>query len=297
MKGFAIIVSLFVSVPALAQDNGKLYIKLPPSLMQCLAACQVQALECAPTDQVAARSGSDCTQAKATATKKAIRKGPTLWKRYQNVSRQLSLLESSTKEALDEHRADIDALKEELEELQGQLEELGAGFTDLAAAHQALSDEVGKALDRLTAVESRMTVLTVGPTVGGLGLWSSDGSTFTSFSAGVRADFRFRPETHLVLESGLLMAASEQPFGATVRAGLGFDLSHGLAIETGVSGVFASLDSQLLAKSIFVTPDVGLGYRMDCGFHAELRFLVGAEFDASDPGFALGGQLTAGWAF
>lgn len=278
-----------------ASAGEKLWIKLPKELTQCIASCQQALAECAPDEAAARVAETTCTRKKAQMAVASAKVQRQLRRKITKINRRLAALEASETARRDAD-AELGEMRGELAKLTKQLEEIGAGLVGLAASHKVLLDEAGGVLDRVSAIEASMVTLGIGPTVGGVFVWSSDGTTYSAASVGAKVSFRFRPGAYLVLEPSLLVAVNEQPLGAQIRGGLGYTVFDHVDIEAGLAGTFGSLDSQLLAKSVFVNGDVGVGVRFS-GFHAGAKLLLGAEFDHDSPGFAIGGQVTAGWSF
>ena len=295
MKVFTCVVLSVILFSSTASAGEKLWIKLPKELTQCIAACQKSLAECAPDEAAAKVAETTCTRQRAQKAVASAKVQRQLRRKITRINRRLAVLEASETErrAAD---AELVEMRGELEKLTEQLEEIGAGVVDLAASHKVLLEETGGVLDRVKAIEDKMVTLGIGPTVGGVFLWSSDGTTYSAASVGAKVSFRFRPGVYLVLEPSLLAAVQKKALGAQFRGGLGYTVFDHVDIEAGLSGTFGSLNNRLLAKSIFLSGDVGVGCRFG-GFHAGAKLLLGMELDQDKPEFAIGGQVTAGWSF
>lgn len=297
MKSLSVIAVLFaVLYSSTASASEKLWIKLPRELTQCIASCQKALAECAPDEAAAKVAETTCTREKAEKAVASAKVQRQLRRKITRINRRMKALETATAAELERQQDEIGQMRGDLESLTEQLEEIGAGVVDLAASHKVLLEEAGGVLDRVSAIEEKMVSIRIGPTVGGVFLWSSDGTVYSAVSVGAKVSFRFRPGVYLVLEPSILAAAQKKALGAQFRGGLGYTVFDHVDVEAGLSGTFGSLNNRLLAKSIFLNGDVGVSVRFS-GFHAGAKLLLGAEFDQDAPEFAIGGQVTAGWSF
>lgn len=295
MKSFSVVAVLVaVLFSSMASASEKIWIKLPRELTQCIAACQKALPQCASGEATVKVVQSTCTRKKARKAVASVKARGKLRREITRIDDRLVVLEAS-ETARRDAGAELEKMRGELTALTLYLEEIGADVVGLAASHTVLLKEAGGVLDRVGALEEKMVTLGIGPTVGGVFLRSSDGTTYSAVSVGAKVSFRFRPGAYLILEPSVLLAVNDQP-GLQVRGGFDYLVFDNVTLAAGLSGTFGSLDSQLLAKSIFVNGDVGIGVRFG-GFYAGAKLLLGAEFDHDSPGFAIGGQVSAGWSF
>lgn len=293
LSAIAVLFAVFSTSTASAGEN--IWIELPREFTQCIAACQKASSQCAPDESTAKVVQSTCTRKKARKAVASAKVQRKLRRKITRINRRLAALEASETARRDAD-AELEKMRGELTALTMQLEEIGAGVVGLAASHKVLLEEAGGVLDRVGAIEEKMVTLEIGPTVGGVFLWSSDGTTYSAASVGAKVSFRFRPGVYLVLEPSILLAVNDQPLGVQFRGGLGYSVVDHIDFEAGLGGIFGSLDSNLLAKSVFINGDIGVGARFG-GFYAGAKLFLGAEFDAGSPSFSIGGQVTAGWLF
>lgn len=285
--GITAILSAWLPTPAAAQEAaGVEFVELPPAVAQCVKQCV------SPKARAAAEEAVTLARRLATLEKKyaelsksvgllAKRKGP-------NVSAELAGI-----------RADIKKLREDLVALTQVTEDeflrTGIALYDLSESLGKVQEKLAKMDERLAALEKK-SGLKLDIQTGFLVLWATDGSRYTGAPLGARLKLNLTDTVDVNVDALALFSFGEQPLGTSVRGGLTFDLSSAMAIEAGVAATWVSYDSQLKAKSAFVTGDVGLTFRYGMAF-ATASLLLGSEFDSGRPAFAIGGAATVGLEF
>lgn len=267
-------------------DPGIEYVELPPAIAACVAKCKSPAARAAATEAVdtAKRLGA-------------------LEKRYAELAGQIGALRgrnASTTAQLVVIREDIRKLRESLQTLTTVTED---EFLRTGIALYGLNESLAGVNKRLDAMDSRLSALErkgnpfkLSPLAGGLVLWSTDGTLYTGFPVGARLKLNLTDSIDLNVDGAALLSISKEPFGSAVRGGLTFGLTPNWAVETGLGTSWVGYNSQLKARSAFLTGDVGITFRIS-RFWIAASVLAGAEFDKGSPAFALGGNALLGVEF
>jgi hypothetical protein len=285
--GITAILSAWLPTTAAAQEGAGIeYVELPPIVAQCVKQCvSPQARAAASEAVVLARRLADLEKKYAELSKKV---GLLAKKRSPDVSGELAGI-----------RADIKKLREDLEALTKVTEDeflrTGIALYDLNQSLGQVQEKLAKMDERLAALEKK-SGLKIDIQTGFLVLWSTDGTRYTGAPLGARLKLNLTDSVDVNIDALTLLSISKEPVGTSVRGGLTFDLNKVMAIEAGVSGSWVSINSQLKAKSAFVTGDVGLTFRYGMAF-ATADLLLGSEFDSGRPAFAIGGAVLVGLEF
>ncbi len=262
------------------------YVELPPAVAACVAQC---------TSPVARAAAVD-----ATAVAKRL---GDLERRYKDLSRKVGLLrqrDAAVTAELAAIREDIRVLRESLEILTKVTEDeflrTGIALYGLNEGLREVRSQLAAMDTRLSALERKNGGLKIGPFAGFLVLWSTDGTLYTGMPLGARLKFNLTDSVDVNVDAAALLSINDEPVGTSVRGGLTFDLTPNWAIEAGIGSSWVGFNSQLKARSAFVTGDVGATFRYS-RFTATASVLAGAEFDSNRPAFALGGNVLLGVEF
>lgn len=279
--------SAWLPTTAAAQEaSGIEYVELPPAIAQCVTQCVTAEARATAQDAVA-----------------LARRLASLEKKYAELSKKVGLLarrrSPDVSGELAAVRADIRKLREDLEALTRVTED---EFLRTGIALYDLNESVARVNEKLAAMDGRLAALEKKSGVkldvqtGFLVLWATDGSRYTGAPLGARLKLNLTDTVDVNVDALALLSISSEPMGTSVRGGLTFDLSKLMAIEAGVSGSWVSINSQLKARSAFVTGDVGLTFRYGMAF-ATASLYLGSEFDSGRPAFAIGGAALVGLEF
>jgi hypothetical protein len=283
----AAILSVWLPKSAAAQEGAGIeFVELPPAVAQCVQQCV--------SPKARAAAGEAVVLARRLAQ---------LEKKYEELSKSVGLLAKrkgpNVSAELAGIRADIKRLREDLVVLTKVTEDeflrTGIALYGLNESLDKVQEKLAKMDERLAALEKK-SGLKLDIQTGFLVLWSTDGSRYTGAPLGARLKLNLTDTIDVNIDALALFAVSDQPLGTSVRGGLTFDLSKVMAIEVGVASTWVSYNSQLKAKSAFVTGDVGLTFRYGMAF-ASANLLLGSEFDSGKPAFALGGAVMVGLEF
>lgn len=270
-----------------AQENtGIEYVELPPTIAACVARCT------SPVARAAATEATDVS-----------RRLGDLERRYRTLASRVGLLrqrDAAVTTELAAMRADIDRLRRSLETLTRVTEDeflrTGIALYDLNEALAGVRGQLSEMDNRISALERKDGGVKIGPTAGFLVLWSTDGTLYTGMPLGARLKLSLTDSVDVNVDAAALLSISDEPLGTSVRGGLTFDLNPNWAIEAGLGSAWVGYNSQLKARSAFVTGDVGATFRYS-RFTATASVFAGAEFDSNSPAFALGGNVLLGVEF
>jgi uncharacterized coiled-coil protein SlyX len=193
-------------------------------------------------------------------------------------------------------------LKEQLRKLREDLGKLTERVTALEKVVGDLKTDVAGLKTRTDGLETRVSALEQKSTVklsaraGFLVLPALDGSTYSGFSIGPRLTLNLTDKTWLAVDTNLLLAVNDRPFGMNVRGGIGYDFHPNWYVTGGFGTSWVNYDSSLKARAAYLTPDIGLGFRKSW-FDASLNVMAGPKFEHGNATFAIGGGLFLGATF
>jgi len=185
----------------------------------------------------------------------------------------------------------------EISEMLTQIEDILRRLGELEEGQQRQDEQLEELQARIERLESQIEevnrrngVVQISPSGGFVGVYSLDGSSYTGGMAGMRVALRVTRLISVFVEPQVTLAANEYPAGTIIRGGLMFEIRPWVLMEVAASGMWVGFDAQLDAAAAYLTGDVGVMFRPLDWLEFGATVNTGAELDACDPAFAIGGQ-------